>query len=68
MTDLMKFEVNSEQREILLRGLRYVRSQIKLSAADPSEMVTEQRKTELRKVADLAAILEGGVVAQEAVV
>lgn len=66
MSDLLTFELSTEQREVLLRGLRYVRSSIMLDVEDPTPELVESRRTQLTKVAVLSDLLNGKPVAQEA--
>lgn len=66
MSELLTFELNAEQRECLLRGLRYVRSSMMLNVEDPTPEYVEDRNKQLRKVSALADLLSGKpVVVQE---
>jgi len=68
MSDLLTFELSNEQRECLLRGLRYVRSSIMLDPEDPTPELIENRQKQLRKLSDLTSLLSGKSVAQETTV
>ncbi|MDA0588166.1 MAG: hypothetical protein O2820_07425 [Planctomycetota bacterium] len=65
MSDLMSLELTSQQREILVRGLRYVRSSVMLTTQDPTPELDQARSDELRQLAELTAILKGEAVTQE---
>lgn len=66
MSDLLSLELSNEQRKTLLRGLRYVRSSIMLTPAEPSDSVTAARSSELQKVAALSELLHGQSVTEKA--
>jgi hypothetical protein len=66
MSDLLTLELSNEQRETLLRGLRYVRSSIMLTPEEPSDAVAAGRKAELKKVAALSELLNGQPVTEKA--
>lgn len=66
MSDLLTLELSTEQRETLLRGLRYVRSSIMLTPSEPSDSVTTARTAELQKVAALSDLLAGQSVTEKA--
>ena len=65
MSDLLNLELTDEQRDVLLRGLRYVRNSIMLKQEDPTPDLIETRSTELQRLAALSAMLNGQPVAQE---
>jgi len=65
MSELMTLELTSQQRDVLIRGLRYVRSSVMLSTQDPTPELDEARTGELRQLAELTAILKGEAVKQE---
>jgi len=65
MSDLLTVEIDEKQREVLLRGLRYVRRSVMLTPQDPTEEVIENRKAELQKLSELSELLTGKSVAQE---
>ena len=68
MSDLLNLELDNEQREVLLRGLRYVRSSIMLKQEDPTPEHVEARSADLQKVATLSAMLNGQALVQESTV
>ncbi|MFP6763617.1 MAG: hypothetical protein VB858_08365 [Planctomycetaceae bacterium] len=65
MSELLTLELTAQQRDVLIRGLRYVRSSVMLSTQDPSPELDQARADELRQLADLTAILKGEAVKQE---
>lgn len=66
MSDLLTVELSKEQRDEILRGLRYVRSSVMLTPAEPSEKVAEGRNEKLQRIAALSSLLSGQEVAQKA--
>lgn len=65
MSNHLTYELSKEQRDTLLRGLRYVRSSIMLTPEDPKPDTSDRRGMELQRVAMLAELLEGQPIAQE---
>jgi hypothetical protein len=65
MSDLISLELTQQQRDILVRGLRYVRSSVMLTTQDPTPDLEHARADELRQLAELTAILKGEAVTQE---
>ena len=65
MSERLTLELTAQQRDVLIRGLRYVRSSVMLSTQDPSPELNQARADELRQLADLTAILKGEAVKQE---
>lgn len=59
MTDSQQLGLTSEQREIVLRGLRFVRSAISMELLDPSEKTDSRRAQQLREVDGLVRQLTG---------
>ncbi len=59
MSDMFAFEVNKEQRDVLLQGLRYVRSSIMLNVEDPTPEYVAERNSRLQAVAALTNLLNG---------
>lgn len=54
MTETITLEVTKEQKEILLRGLRFVRSSAMLNMNDlPTPESEEERRSEIRQVTEL---------------
>lgn len=47
------FEFTDKDREVLLRGLRYVRSSIMLETRDPTEEDEAQRGEQLQDIANI---------------
>lgn len=55
MNETITLELTKDQKEILLRGLRFVRSSIMLDINDnPTNESEEERRTNLRQVTELA--------------
>ena len=55
MNEMISLELTKEQRDVLLRGLRYVRSSIMLDINDlPTPESQDERQTDLRQVTELA--------------
>ncbi len=55
MNETISLELTKEKKEILMRGLRFVRSQIMLDINDlPTSASEEERRTKLRQVTELA--------------
>lgn len=57
MSDLMQLELTDRQRELLLRGLRFVRSSRMLEIRDTAEITDDQRRDELGEIRQLAEML-----------
>lgn len=54
MNETINLELTKEQKEILLRGLRFVRSSIMLDINDnPTNASEEERRANLRQVTEL---------------
>jgi len=68
MSDLLTVELSKEQRDEILRGLRYVRSSVMLTPAEPPEKVAEGRNEKLQRIAALSSLLSGQEVVQKATV
>jgi len=58
MSETLTFGVTEDQRELLLRGLRYVRSAVALEIREPSPEVVADRSTQLKEIGRLVAQLE----------
>ncbi len=55
MNETITLELTKDQKEILLRGLRYVRSSIMLDINDlPTSESEDERRSNLRQVTELA--------------
>jgi len=59
MNDTISVDLDHQERDILLRGLRHVRSSIALAVCDPTPESTRQRDEDLQNVEDLIARLSG---------
>lgn len=53
MSEDLNIGINPEQREILLRGLRYVRSSVLLTVSEPDEEPATTREEQLRQIEEL---------------
>lgn len=63
-----QFQLTRDQKEILLRGLRFVRSSVALDTCDYSEQVAANRASEYDKINRLQELLEAVPVAEAAAV
>lgn len=68
MSDQVTLELSKEQREVLLQGLRYVRSSIMLNVEEPTPEYVSERSSRLREVTDLTSLLSGRTVGEKAAV
>jgi hypothetical protein len=59
MSEAVSVGLTDQQREILLRGLRFVRSSVALDVHDPTPELDAERATKLREIKQLADYLEG---------
>lgn len=57
MSDLLQLELTDRQRELLLRGLRFVRSSRMLEIRESSDITDDQRKGELGELRQLVEML-----------
>ncbi len=57
MSETLTLDLTSAERDVLLRGLRCVRSSISMHPCDPSPEVDSRRQQELQEVAALATRL-----------
>jgi hypothetical protein len=57
MSDLLHLELTDRQRDLLLRGLRFVRSSRMLEIRDSSDLTDDQRKDELGELRQLSDML-----------
>jgi hypothetical protein len=57
MSDLLHLELTDRQRELLLRGLRFVRSSRMLEIRDSSDITDDERKVELGELRELSDLL-----------
>ena len=58
MDSMLQVELTSHERDVLLRGLRYVRSAIMLETRDPSSEDTRRRLSQLDELQNLSQRLE----------
>ena len=58
MSELMHLELTDRQRELLLRGLRYVRSSRMLEIRETPDNAAEERTNELSEIRNLVAMLD----------
>jgi hypothetical protein len=58
MSDLIHLELTARQRELLLRGLRYVRSSRMLEIREIPDTIAEERASELTEIGQLVAMLD----------
>lgn len=59
MTDSQSLGLSPEQKELILRGLRFVRSSISMELCGPSEQSDAHRAARLREVDSLVRELNG---------
>jgi hypothetical protein len=59
MSETVSVGLTEEQREILIRGLRFVRSAVALEVYDPTPQLEAERSAKLREIRQLAEYLEG---------
>jgi len=59
MTDQRKVELTTRQQDLLLQGLRYIRSSVKLRREDPTPELTQQRSEQLEELQHLSSLIEG---------
>lgn len=58
MSDSVHLELTERQRELLLRGLRYVRSSRMLEIRDTPDAAADERKSELSEIRHLVEMLD----------
>ena len=58
MNQVTQLELTERQRELLLRGLRYVRSSRMLEIRDVPDNIAEERKTELSEIRHLVEMID----------
>lgn len=58
MSDQIQLELTDRQRELLLRGLRYVRSSRMLEIRDNPDKIAEERRNELTEIRHLVEMLD----------
>lgn len=55
----MPVELSDRQRELLLRGLRFVRSSRMLEFRETSDSTEAERGSEIREINELSSLLQG---------
>jgi len=58
MNELLQLEMTSQERDVLLRGLRYVRSALMLEIREPSKDDQRRRAGQLDEIQNLCQRLE----------
>lgn len=58
MSDSVNVDLTPEQRELLLRGLQYIRSSVLLDMQKPSAAVATEREQQLDRIESLVSHLE----------
>lgn len=66
MGDTLHVGLTETQRDLLLRGLRYVRSSIQLEVCDPTPEFDAERSDRLHEVGELVSQLSGAHPPREA--
>ncbi|MBM81079.1 MAG: hypothetical protein CMJ78_10855 [Planctomycetaceae bacterium] len=66
MSDLLNIEITEEQRDILLRGLRFVRSSYMLDTQEPTPKWLQERSNKIDEVVALSEQLATAAAAQTA--
>ncbi len=66
-TDRLHVELNTRQQELLLEGLRYITSSVRLRREDPTEETVALRREQLTELRELAALIEGNAPAEMAI-
>jgi len=59
MSETLNVGLTKQQRELLLRGLRFVRSAVMLEVREPSAEVDSDRAAQVREIGRLVEQLEG---------
>jgi hypothetical protein len=59
MNDAISVDLDHQERDILLRGLRHVRSSVALSVCDPTPESQEQKHQDIRDIEALMDRLDG---------
>lgn len=65
MTD-PRFELTRDQKEILLRGLRFVRSSVALDVCDHTDEIEAARRSQYEEIGRLQELLEEAPVVEGA--
>ena len=59
VSDKVVVELTKEQRDLLLRGLRFVRSSVLLATREPSPAITAERLNSIEAISELVDELNG---------
>lgn len=59
MSDTLHIAITPEQRDLLLRGLRFIRSSVLLRVGNPGEEDRQQREAQLQQIEELVDQLKG---------
>lgn len=62
----LNIQLTRKQQEILLRGLRYVRSSVALDQRDWSPEVERERETQYAQIAQVEGLLNGAQIVETA--
>ncbi|MCA8990214.1 MAG: hypothetical protein KDA78_21380 [Planctomycetaceae bacterium] len=65
-TDRLHVEITGRQQELLLEGLRFVTSSVRLRREDPTPETVANRRDQLNELYELVALIEGNAPAQMA--
>jgi hypothetical protein len=64
----LNIQLTRKQQELLLRGLRFVRSSIALDAQDYTEELDRTRQMQYKEIAATEALLNGATIIEKAIV
>lgn len=64
----LNIQLTKKQQELLLRGLRFVRSSVALDTRDYSEQVGEQRTSQYAEIAAIESMLSSAKLVETAAV
>ncbi len=65
--NVVSVELNGRQQDLLLEGLRYISSSVKLRREDPTPELLAVRRQQLDEIRRLASLIEGNSPAEVAV-
>ncbi len=63
----VQVELTSRQQNLLLEGLRYISSSVRLRREDPTPESLETRREQLQEIRQLASLIDGNSPAEMAV-
>lgn len=66
MTDRQNVELTARQQALLLQGLRYIRSSVKLRREDVTSENSQERHDQLEELLQLSSLIEGSSRAEMA--